>query len=99
VGQGMLAMLRYDASETLAAIPVPTLVVTGNGDRICLPEASRWMAQQIPDAELLVLGHARHCGVFEFHQEFNRAVDRFLEARTPRVTSIDRAPHSDGVPT
>lgn len=44
VGRGMLAMFRYDATTALPDITVPTLVVTGDRDSTCLPEASRFMA-------------------------------------------------------
>ena len=39
----MLGMMRYDATETMSAIAVPTLVVPGDIDPVCKPEASERM--------------------------------------------------------
>ena len=78
VGSGMLAMLRYDATATLGNIPIPTLIVTGDNDETCLPAASRFMADRIPAAQLMVLSRSKHCGLFEHPQEFNEAVAAFL---------------------
>lgn len=55
IGRGMLAMCRYGAADVLAHINVPTLVVAGAQDSCCRSEASRFMAEAIPGAELLVL--------------------------------------------
>ncbi len=78
VGRGMLGMFRYDATGVLSTIPVPTLVVMGEQDKVCLPEASEYMARTIPGARLLNLVEARHCGLFEFHQQFHSALEEFL---------------------
>ena len=48
VARGMLAMFQYDASDILRRINVPTLVVAGDQDKTCMPEASRHMAATIP---------------------------------------------------
>lgn len=86
VGRGMLAMLRYDAASVLQQIPIPTLVVAGDQDATCIPEASRHMAAAIPKAELTILASAKHCGLFEHHESFHEALVGFLSAAaTPRV--------------
>ncbi len=78
--RGMLAMFRYDATDVLPAVTVPTLVVTGDQDKTCTPEASRYMAEAIPGARLLTLGPAKHCGLFEHHDRFHAAVAEFATA-------------------
>ena len=85
VGRGMLAMLRYDATNVLGSIPVPTLIVTGDRDATCIPNASRYMAEHIPHAELAVLRDAKHGGLFEHHEEFHEALVGFL-ATHPATT-------------
>jgi pimeloyl-ACP methyl ester carboxylesterase len=82
VARGMLAMLRYDATSTLANIPIPTLIVTGDKDETCLPAASHFMADRIPAAQLMVLNRSKHCGLFEYPVEFNQAVADFLLAHS-----------------
>jgi pimeloyl-ACP methyl ester carboxylesterase len=78
LARGLLAMFRYDATATLGAIPVPTLIVTGDEDETCKPEASAFMAQAIPDAQLVTLRPARHCGLFEHHGQCDSAVEQFI---------------------
>jgi len=91
VGRGMLAMFRYDATETLGAISVPTLVVAGGRDGTCLPEAGRFIAEAIPGAEFVTLESARHCGLFEFHEQFHAAVESFLASSTAAPARPARA--------
>jgi pimeloyl-ACP methyl ester carboxylesterase len=62
-----LAMFRYDATEVLDALPVPTLVFTGHLDRMIVPETAQFMSAHIPDAQLVRLEPAGHMPVFERH--------------------------------
>lgn len=78
VARGMLGMFRYDATNVLPTIPVPTLVVTGDGDKTCKPEASVEMSRAIPRATLVSLKPARHCGLFEQHDQFAAELQRFV---------------------
>ena len=48
LARGMLGMMRYDATKTLAAISVPTLVVAGDRDSTTKPEASNASAPAFP---------------------------------------------------
>lgn len=88
LARGFLAMFRYDATSTLPRISVPTLVVAGDQDKTCTPEASAEMSQAIPGASLVTLQPARHGGHFEHHGPFNRAVQQFIEthAQAPAHT-------------
>jgi pimeloyl-ACP methyl ester carboxylesterase len=74
----MLAMLRFDATAILPSIPIPTLVVAGDKDDTCRPEASQHMANTIPAAKLVTLAPAKHCGLFEHYHHFHLAVQNFL---------------------
>ena len=77
--RGMLGMLRYDATDTLRTIGVPTLVITGDHDSVCKPEASERMRAEIPGAEELVtLSPAKHEGLIEHHENFADAVRGFV---------------------
>lgn len=96
VGKGMLAMLRYDATNVLTNIPVPTLIVAGDRDRICLPAASQFMKQAIPRSSLEILKNSKHCGLFEHHKSFQNAVTEFVESLTkPELDHADQSlePH------
>jgi pimeloyl-ACP methyl ester carboxylesterase len=98
LARGMFGMLEYDATTTLERIPVPALVVAGDRDPVCLPEASERIRQGIPAAELSALRPAKHMGLIEHHGHFADLVAAFAAAHTgeaPRGASasvtIDRA--------
>jgi pimeloyl-ACP methyl ester carboxylesterase len=77
LARGMLGMLRYDATATLKAITVPTLVIAGDHDPVCKPEASQRMARDIAGAQLALLKPAKHMGLIEHHTKFARYVSQF----------------------
>ena len=80
LARGMLGMIDYDATATLATIGVPTLVVVGDQDTTTLPEASEFMARNVPGAELATLSPARHMGLIEHHERFDRLVAEFADS-------------------
>lgn len=80
VARGMLGMLAYDATETLATIHIPTLVVAGDRDPVCRPEASERIHQGVRRSELAALSPAKHMGLIEQHGRFAKLVGEF--ART-----------------
>jgi len=73
---------RPDASDELAAIDVPVLVIVGAADKTSPPEVAAQMAEQIPNATLEVLPGAGHLSNLEVPEAFNRALIRFLGAQT-----------------
>lgn len=74
LARGMLAMLRYDERATLGKIPVPTLVVAGDTDRLTVPEASEHMSRTIPSARLVLLRQAGHMALLDHHDELHAAI-------------------------
>lgn len=70
---------RPDATEELASIAVPTLVVVGEDDALSPPDVARRMQEAVPGAELAVLPRAGHLSSLEAPDEFNAAVTDFLE--------------------
>lgn len=88
VARGLLGMFRFDASEALHSISVPTLVMGGERDTTCKPEASQHMAASIPRARGITLTNAEHGGVFEFQQRFVEAIHELAS------TSISVRPSS-----
>lgn len=77
LARGMLGMLHYDATQTLKSVGVPTLIVAGDRDPVCKPEASRRMHEEISGSQLLTLIHAKHLGLLEQHRLFARHVGEF----------------------
>lgn len=83
LARGMLGMLRYDATATLKAIPVPALVIAGDRDPVCKPEASDRMRQDIAGSQRAVLHPAKHMGLIEHHKRFAEVVSQFAQACLP----------------
>jgi pimeloyl-ACP methyl ester carboxylesterase len=65
MARGMLGMLRYDATAVLKEINVPALVLAGDRDSVCEPEASVRMRQDISRAQIAQLAPAKHMGLIE----------------------------------
>lgn len=77
--RGILAQHDGRVIESLPTISVPTLVVVGEHDTTFLA-GSRYMAEKIPGAELVVIAGAGHSPNMTKPAEFHRAVDEFLRA-------------------
>jgi pimeloyl-ACP methyl ester carboxylesterase len=77
LARGMFGMLRYDATAALKTINVPALVVAGNKDPVCTPQASERMQREIPGARVAQLAPARHMGLIEHHTRFAKIVSEF----------------------
>ena len=56
----LLAAARHEAGDRLARIRMPTLVITGDADRLIDAENSARLAHAIPGARLAVLPGAGH---------------------------------------
>ena len=69
---------RPDASDMLAGINVPTLVVVGEHDTLSPPAEMRGIAEQIPGAEFALIPAAGHMSPLENPGAFNAALIRFL---------------------
>ena len=74
---------RPDSVPDLAAIDIPTLVITGTADRLIPPEVTAGIAQRVPGAELLRIEGAGHLSNLEDPEEFNAALDGLLRRVQP----------------
>jgi pimeloyl-ACP methyl ester carboxylesterase len=74
LARGALAMLRYDETATLPTIPVPTLVVVGDHDRVTVPEASEHISRTVPSARLVRLRRTGHMGLLDQHARLHVAL-------------------------
>jgi pimeloyl-ACP methyl ester carboxylesterase len=94
MARGMLGMLRYDATAVLKGINVPTLVVAGDRDSVCKPEASDRMHRDIPEATLTHLAPAKHMGLIEHHTRFAEIVKTFSSCthRTLGMNATTQSP-------
>jgi pimeloyl-ACP methyl ester carboxylesterase len=79
VAQALLAMAsRPDSMPLLAALEVPTMVIVGSEDVIATPEEARWMADEIPGAQLVEIAGAGHMAPVERPDAVNRALASWL---------------------
>lgn len=67
-----------DLRERLSELTLPTLVITGDDDRIVPMEQSVRLARALPNAQLVVLPHCGHIPQEECPEAFMRAVHDFL---------------------
>jgi 3-oxoadipate enol-lactonase len=72
------AVMNHKATERLHQIAVPTLVITGDADRLIPPANSDILAKHIPGAKLVRIAGGSHGFNFETPEVFNRAVLEFL---------------------
>ncbi len=72
------AIMGHDTYDRLPDIKVPTLVISGDTDRIVPVEDSRILASRIPDAELVILEKMRHGFFIEAADEANKIILDFM---------------------
>lgn len=84
MARGCLGMFHYDVTNDLPQIAVPTLIIGANKDRLTRPDASVYMAEHLPNAELVMLQPGNHQALLERHKEVNQAAQNFIEKITTK---------------
>jgi pimeloyl-ACP methyl ester carboxylesterase len=77
ISQGNVTM-TFDCCDRLPQIKAPTLVITGDQDRMVPPENSRIIADKIPGAELSILQNSGHAFYTDQLEESSRVILDFL---------------------
>jgi pimeloyl-ACP methyl ester carboxylesterase len=72
------AVMGHNTYERLPEIKAPTLVISGDADKLIPVENSRIIASRIPGAELIILKNMGHLFGFEAVDESNRVMLDFL---------------------
>lgn len=70
-------LIRADLRSLLAGITAPVLLIHGDEDRICLPGASRFMHDALPDSRLRFFAGAGHAPFLTRPGEFNALLAAF----------------------
>lgn len=73
--------LRTAPAAAVAALPVPTLCITGEEDIVIPSAAVAFLAARLPQGTLARVPEAGHSVYFERPGEFNRLVGEFLAAQ------------------
>lgn len=79
LAKGILAMLRWDETETLPAIPVPVLAITGDQDKLTRPEAGQHIGQAVPIGQVTPILPAGHAGLLEQNAQYDAVLAAFAE--------------------
>lgn len=74
-----VACNRFDVMDRLGEIQLPTLVINGTADRMTPLKYGRYLAEEIPDAQLLIVEGAGHMVTLEKPEAVATAVRRFLD--------------------
>jgi 3-oxoadipate enol-lactonase len=77
------ASVAEDRAAPLEKLAVPTLVITGDEDRVYPLELVQRMARRIPGARLVVLEACGHLSNLEQPERFNEAVLEFVKGQAP----------------
>lgn len=70
---------RFDVRGDIRRIACPALIIAGEDDRMTPPAYSAYMAEQIPDARLVILQQTGHYPMLEQTERFNEALKSFIE--------------------
>ncbi|GAB5373729.1 MAG: alpha/beta hydrolase [Acuticoccus sp.] len=74
----VIASVEDDQTPLLENVAVPTLVLTGERDRLTPPALAKQVANHIPGSELAIIEGAGHLSNIEAPNDFNRIVGTFL---------------------
>jgi pimeloyl-ACP methyl ester carboxylesterase len=76
--RNLAALGEHDASRILPRVSVPTLVITGDRDRMTPRGLSQQMVRRIPSAEILVVRGGTHYTAVEYPELVNLRIERFF---------------------
>lgn len=72
---------RIDSRPSLKSIDCPTLVLTGDGDRLLAPELSVEIHELVPQSKLVMIEECGHLSTLEDPQRVTAELRAFLSAR------------------
>jgi pimeloyl-[acyl-carrier protein] methyl ester esterase len=81
--EALAILLETDLRTELPRLRLPVLLVHGNRDTLAPAAASRWMAQQFPQAQLHVIEGASHAPFLSHPETFMHTVRTFLKETNP----------------
>lgn len=75
--QSLISLATADMRPLLPALRLPTLIINGDRDPICLPQASRYLAEAIASSEQVVIAGCGHAPFLTHSRQFNETIVRF----------------------
>lgn len=85
-GRQLQAALGHNASDRVATIQAPTLIIHGDFDPLVPVENGRYLARMIPSARYIEYADIGHIPIKESADRYNRDVLAFLAESTPHQT-------------
>lgn len=79
----MRSFASFNVDHKLKEIGIPTLVVTGAEDSVVSPDIQTHLAENIPNAEHVIIRDSNHAVIVEKPEEFNSAMIDFLQRTLP----------------
>lgn len=76
--QALETLAAADLRAVLPGIDLPVLLLHGDRDAICLPAASRYMAERLPRATLMIIKGVGHAPFLSRPAEFNDLLAEFV---------------------
>jgi pimeloyl-ACP methyl ester carboxylesterase len=73
-----IALAHAETRDVLAGMSVPTLIITGEHDRIVPPSAGEWLRDRISGARLVTISGVGHLAGQERSGEYNATLCAFL---------------------
>ena len=80
----ILLLASTDLRGMIASIPQPALVIAGDRDTITLVDASRWLADALPNGSLVVIPGAAHAPFLSHPDAVIAALDTFADGNEAR---------------
>ena len=77
--QSRAIQYRADQEETLRKVSIPTLIMCGEDDTLCLPERHRLMHELVDGSKLAIIEDAGHLPTLEQPDAATRALREWLE--------------------
>lgn len=78
--EGLEALMEEEVLEEVALVDCPTLLVHGELDRVCLPDASLWLEKSIPGSRRCSFAGCGHAPFLSRPGQFNHALLTFIGA-------------------
>ena len=79
IGTLIALAARMDLTESLGKISVPTLIITGEKDKVATQADAELMHSKIRNSKLAIIRGAGHLSNLENSAEFNSALVSFLK--------------------
>jgi len=75
---GLKFLMQTDLRPDLAGIDMPVLIIHGDQDRVCPPDAARFMAGNIKNAKLAIIENAGHVPFITQPENVNALIENFI---------------------